>query len=306
MLTSCEAYVFNEDVYPTIQMAQTKHLASPKELAWNSAHGLAFHRGLGNPLSPSSSTPLSKYLDAQSIEVFAASAYNAPNMAIVANGADHGELSKWVGEFFSDVPKSSPQGIPAVSSSQSKYFGGEERIAHGSGNSMVLAFTGSSTFTGGFYKPELAVLAALLGGKSTIKWSPGFSLLSKASANHPGARVETKSAIYSDAGLFYVTLDGSAKDVAGAAQEVVKAIKDVAGGTVNKEDIRKAVASAKFKELEQGQDIRAGLELTGLGLVHGGKAYQIDQTAKAIGAVTEEQIKKVCIEDFHDLKQSPD
>lgn len=286
------AHVCHEEVLPLIQLDQKNHLANTKEMAWNSVHGVAFHRGLGSSVRPSSSTFM-KYLDAETIESFGSVVYSKPNFAVVANGADHSELSRWVGEFFADASSSPPANAFELNSEQSKYYGGEERIAHGSGNSMAIAFPGSSSFTGGSYKPEIAVLASLLGGQSSIKWSPGFSLLGKATASHPGVSADTKSAIYSDAGLLVVTLNGSAKDVAGAAHEAVNTIKKIAGGEIGKEDIAKAVAHAKFKELEFGQNIWAGLELTGSGLVQGGKAYQLDETAKAIGEVTEEQVKKV-------------
>lgn len=258
-------------------------------MATNSAHGLAFHRGLGVSLSPSSSVPITKYLDADVIEDFAASAYSKPNFAVVANGVESGELSKWVGQFFTDVPSTSRINIE---NTQSKYYGGEERIAHGKGNAMVMAFSGSSLPNGEFYKPEISVLAALLGGQSTIKWSPGFSLLSKASAKYPGARIETKSDIYSDAGLLNVTITGSAKDIAGAASEVVKTLEQIASG-VSKEEFQKAKATAKFKELEFGQNLYAGLELSGSSLIHSSKPYQIDEVAKGYEGVTEESVKKV-------------
>jgi ubiquinol-cytochrome c reductase core subunit 2 len=292
--TKYAPHVYHEEIYPHIQLAQKHFLGDVLEMAVNSAHGLAFHRGLGVPTSPSSSTPLSKYLDADAVADFAESAYAAPNFAIVANGVESGELSKWVGQFFNNIP-STPR--TNISSPKSQYFGGEERIAHGSGNAMVLAFPGSSTPAGDNYKPEIAVLAALLGGQSTIKWSPGFSLLSKASSKFQGANVETKSAIYSDAGLLSVSIKGSAKDVKGAAQEVVNALKQVASG-VSKEDFTKAKAAAKFKELEFGQNIDAGIELTGASLVQGNKAYQIDEVAKGIDSVTEEQLKEVSYVDL--------
>lgn len=259
-------------------------------MAINSAHGLAFHRGLGAALNPTSSIP-SKYLSADTIEEFAQSAYAKPNFALVANGAEHGEVSKWANEFFGDV-RSQP--ATTLESPQTKYHGGEERIAHASGNAMVLAFPGSSSFTGGFYKPEIAVLAALLGGQSTIKWSPGFSLLAKAGDKHPGASVVTKSAIYSDAGLLSVGISGSAKDVRGAAGTVVNVIQEIASG-VSKEEFQKAKALAKFKELEAGENVNHGLELTGAGLVHGDKAYQIDEVAKAFDGVTEDQVKQASL-----------
>jgi ubiquinol-cytochrome c reductase core subunit 2 len=272
-------------------MSQKKFLASTEALALSSAHALAFHRGLGTPLHPSSSIALNKYLSAETIEDFAKSAYAQGNFAVVANGADHGELTKWVGEFFKGYSSTGSK----LTSEQSKYYGGEERIAHGSGNTIVLGFSGSSSATGGFYKPEIAVLASLLGGQSSIKWSSGFSLLSKAGAAYPDASIKTKSAIYSDAGLLYVSINGSAKDVAGAAHEAVKTIKAIAGGQIAKEDIKKAIANAKFAELEYGQQTDAAIELTGAGLVHGGKAYQIDETAKAIDGVTEEKVKQVSL-----------
>lgn len=261
-------------------------------MAYNSAHGLAFHRGLGSPLNPSSSVPTTKYVDAATIEAFSYAAYSKPNLAVVANGADHSELSKWVGEYFSGLRPSAPADVPALESKQTKYYGGEERIAHAGGNTVVLAFPGSSSFTGGFYKPEIAVLASLLGGQSSIKWSPGFSLLAKATENFPGASVDTKSAIYSDAGLLTVTIKGSAKDVAGAAFQAVKTIRSIADGSISKEDITKAIAHAKFKELEAGQNIWTGIELTGTGLITGGKAYQLDETAKAIDGVSEEKVRQ--------------
>lgn len=211
---------------------------------------------------------------------------------MVANGAEQGELSKWVGEYFSNVKSSGS----ALSADASKYFGGEERIAHGSGNSFVIAFPGSGSFTSGSqYKPEIAVLAALLGGQSTIKWSPGFSLLSKAAANFPGASPTTTHFSYSDAGLLTIQFSGSAKAIRGATTEAVKTLKSVSEGSVNKEDFQKAVALAKFRALEEGQNIEAGLIATGTGLIHGGKPFQIDEVGKAVEGVSIEKVKAVSI-----------
>ncbi|KAF2755616.1 LuxS/MPP-like metallohydrolase [Pseudovirgaria hyperparasitica] len=308
--TKYENYILNEEVIPTIQKAHKKFLANVSELAINSAHGVAFHRGLGVPLYPASSTPTSKYITLENVQNFANSAFSKPNFAIVANGADQSELSKWVGEFFSDIPASGK----AIESQQQKYYGGEERIAHGSGSAMVIAFSGSSSPTGGFYKPEIQVLASILGGKSSIKWSSGFSVLGKQSASSPGLSVDTKSLIYSDAGLLATTLQGPAEYIAKAAVDVVSTLKSIAGGDLNTELFKKAKAHAKFQELEFGQNVKSGLELTGSGLIQGGKAYQIDETAKAIDAVTESQVKtaakqllesKASVSSVGDLHQLP-
>ena len=286
-------HVLLEEVLPLMKMSQKALLRDTLEMAINSAHGVAFHRGLGVPLHPSSSTPLTKYLSAEYLEAYSHSAYAKPNFAVVANGAEHAEVSKWIGQFFTGSPDKVPSNVPVIDTTPSKYHGGEERIAHDSGNSMIIAFPGSSSFTGGSYKPEVSVLAALLGGESSIKWSPGFSLLSKASASHPLAHVKTTHAVYSDAGLLCISLTGDANHINGASREVIKTMKSIAAGAVSKEDIKKAIANAKFQTLESGQDINAALELTGAGLVHGGKAHQIDEVASSIEKVTEDQVKKV-------------
>jgi ubiquinol-cytochrome c reductase core subunit 2 len=284
------AHVYNEEVLPLIDFAHRRFLASVTEMATNSAHSLAFHRGLGIPTASASTTPYTKYLDAETIEFYSKIAYAKPNFAVVANGAEHGEFSKWVSDFFDDVPASA-YGETDTGSDQTKYYGGEERIAHAGGNAMVIAFPGSSSFTGKFYKPELAILGSLLGGQSAIKWSAGFTILGNAAS--PGTKVKTTSAIYSDAGLLYTTITGSAKGVAETAKAAVDAIKKIAAGEISSEQISKAKAAAKFKELENGQDIRAGLELTGNGLIHNTQPYQIDEVAKAIDGVSEETLKKV-------------
>ncbi|KAF2024723.1 LuxS/MPP-like metallohydrolase [Setomelanomma holmii] len=281
-------YVYSEEVLPLIDFAHKKFLSSVTDMATNSAHSLAFHRGLGTPTASASQTPYTKYLDAQTIEYYSKIAYAKPNFALVANGADHGDFSKWVNEFFDDVP-AQPIEQSSVGAEQTKYVGGEERIAHDGGNAMVIAFPGSSSFTGKFYKPEIAVLGSLLGGQSAVKWSPGFTILGNAAT--PGVKVKTTSAIYSDAGLLYTTITGSATGVRDTAKAAVEAIKKIAAGEISSEQISKAKAAAKFKELEHGQDVRAGLELTGNGLIHNTQAYQIDEVAKKIDGVSEEAVK---------------
>lgn len=235
---------------------------------------------------------MKSYVDSTSIAEWAQTVYSKPSFAVVANGAESATLSKWINEFFTDVPSSAAQKIETA---QSKYYGGEERIAHASGNSIVLAFPGSSSPTGGFFKPEVAVLAELLGGETSIKWNTGFSLLAKAKGDAVGLNISTKSNIYSDAGLLTITISGSTYDVRSAAQKAVDALKTIAQG-VSKEDFAKAKALAKFRELEYGQETQAALELTGLGLVSHSKPYQIDEVAKSVDSVTEEKVKQVAKE----------
>nr|OQO31274.1 hypothetical protein B0A51_01028 [Rachicladosporium sp. CCFEE 5018] len=287
--TKYAPHVLHEEIFPLIQLEQKKFLGSPLSMATNSAYGLAFHRGLGVPLYPSSSLPVAKYIDPEGVADFSNAAYAKPNFAIVANGATHNELSKWVNEFFTDIPA---QPSFQITSEQSKYHGGEERIAHGSGNALVIAFPGSSSPTGSSYKPEVAVLAALLGGPSAIKWSTGSSKLLLATAEAPNLFAHTKSTIHSDAGLLSIALSGTADDIRLVAKPVVDALKAIAQG-VSKEDLAKAKALAKFKELENGQATEGSLELTGAGLILNGKPYQIDEVAKNVDSVTAEKVQAV-------------
>ena len=238
---------------------------------------------------------MTKYLDEVDLAEYSKAAYAKPNFAVVANGVDHQELNKWVGEFFTEVNDTPPKDFPSPGAASTKYYGGQERIAHDSGNTMVIAFPGSGSVTGNSYKPEAQVLAELLGGQSNIKWTPGFSLLSKATEAYPQVHIVTTHHTYSDAGLLTITISGNAEQIRGASQEVVKTLKNVAMGQVGKDDIKKAVAAAKFKALESGQNVSTGIELTGAGLVQGGKPFQIDELGKSIDSVTEDQVKKVCL-----------
>lgn len=290
--TKYTRHQFQEEVLPIIKLSQKSILADTAQMAINSAHAVAFHRGLGTPLHPVSSSPFTKYLSESGIEAYSMAAYAKNNFSVVANGASHEELSRWVGEFFTDCLPAPPADVPKIESNQTKYYGGEERIAHDSGNDIILAFPGSGSVTGGFFKPEISVLAALLGGQTTIKWSPGFSLLSKATEDFSRVHITTTHHTYSDAGLLCISMSGDASQMRKAASAVVKTIKSVAAGEFNKQDIQKAVASAKFNALESGQSISTGIELTGAGLIQGGKAFQIDELGKRIEGVTEEQVKK--------------
>lgn len=242
---------------------------------------------------------MKKYLTSGGLKAYSKGAYSKPNFAVVANGASHEDLSKWVGEFFKDSPEAPPKNLPEAGKKATKYHGGEERIAFDSGNTMVIAFPGSSSFTGGAWKPEISILASLLGGQSNIKWSPGFSILSRATESFPQTKITTVHNTYSDAGLLTIEITGKDRQVREASFEVVKVLKSVAAGNISKEEVKKAIAAAKFKALESGQNIDAAIELTGAGLVQGGGAYQLDEVAKSLEKVTEESVKKVS------LKSSP-
>ncbi|UNI20219.1 ubiquinol-cytochrome c reductase core subunit 1 [Purpureocillium takamizusanense] len=285
-LKTVAAHEFHEDVERVLHLKQAALNANVPALALDNAHAVAFHTGLGAPVYPSQSTP-QKYLNEEYIASYADVVYSKPNIAVVADGASPDALSKWVSQFFKDVPASSQSG-QSLKVEASKYYGGEQRTNHAGGNSMVIAFPGSDSNGS---KPEIAVLAALLGGKPTIKWTPGFSLLSKATAGSAGLSVSSASLAYSDAGLLAVQLTGPAAAVRKAAEDTAKALKSVADGSVSKEDVAKAVANAKFDALEKAQFRGPSILQAGSGLVHSGKASDLAALASGIDSVTADKLK---------------
>ncbi|OLN86215.1 Cytochrome b-c1 complex subunit 2, mitochondrial [Colletotrichum chlorophyti] len=283
--TKYTTHEFHEEVQPVLRLKQAS--VSAAALALDSAHSVAFHSGLGSPSNLTPSIPIQPYLSENAVADFAESAYAKSNIALVADGASAANVSKWAEQFFKTVPSTS-SGKLALNTTATKYYGGEQRTYSPSGNALVIAFPGA---TNGQASPELAVLAALLGGKSNIKWSPGFSLISKAVGPAAGVSTSTVNLAYSDAGLLTVQLAGSASAVRNAAQETVKALKSISEGSVSKEDLTKAIAKAKFDALEATEKRSASVLLAGSGLVHSGKAIDAADAAKSVESVTIEKLK---------------
>ncbi|KAH8203253.1 hypothetical protein TruAng_002551 [Truncatella angustata] len=283
--TKYTTYEFHEDVERILHLKQAKLGSDVSALALDAVHSVAFHTGLGSPLYPSPSTPLKSYVDEHKVAAFADSVYTKSNIALVGDGATTSALSKWTEQFFQSVPSSASS---SASSASTTYYGGESRLAHAGGNTLIVAFPGSSF---GSYKPEVAVLAALLGGQSNVKWSPGFTLLSKIAAANPGATASASNLAYSDAGLFTIQVSGAAGAVRTTAQEAVKALKSVVEGGVSKEDLTKAIAKAKFDALASSEAGISTILAAGSGLVHSGKPFQIAETIKSLEGVTAEKLK---------------
>lgn len=233
---------------------------------------------------PSSATSTKGYLDEYSIAAFAEQVYTKPNIALVGDGASQGALSQWASKFFNEVPASSQQ---AVQSAATTYYGGEQRIEGSTGNAITIAFPTAAS------SPEASVLAALLGGQSTVKWSPGFSLLAKIAASS-GANAVSSNLVYSDAGLLTITLSGSASSVRQAAQEAVKALESIAAGSVSNEDITKAIAKAKFDVLDQTQSSKESILSVGSALVNGAQPTQPATLVQSYASVTPAKVQAVC------------
>lgn len=224
-----------------------------------------------------------------SVAAFAQAVYTKPNIAIVADGATQDNLSKWIDPFFRDVPSSSTSPLQLFTEA-TKYYGGEQRTSLSGANALVIAFPGFNLSSD---KADVAILTALLGGESNIKWSPGFSLLAQAAAAAPGATVVAKNLAYTDAGLLTIQVTGSPVAVRKGAEEAVKALKSVAESGLTKEVLTKAIAKAKFDLLSANELTGAGMVSAGNSLIHGGKIFEVASALKSYEAVTADKVKAV-------------
>lgn len=285
--TKYTSHEYHEEVQETLRYQQQLVSSNPAALALDAAHAVAFHHGLGAPRQLTTTAPIKPYINEYSIADYADAAYAKSNIAVVADGASSADVTRWTEQFFKAGAATS-SGKLALNSAATKYYGGEQRSAHTAGNSLVLAFPGSDFNAS---SPEISVLSALLNGSSHVKWSPGFSLLSKAIGASPGLSVSTNNQGYSDAGLFTIQLTGPAAYVRKAAEEAVKALRSISEGSVSKEDLAKAIARAKFDALEASEARNASLLLAGSGLVQSGKPTDISSIIKPVESVTADKLK---------------
>ncbi|RDA84044.1 hypothetical protein CP532_6506 [Ophiocordyceps camponoti-leonardi (nom. inval.)] len=285
-MTKYTTHEFHEDVERVLPLKQAALRANVSSLALDNAHAVAFHTGLGAPIYPSPSTPVKLYMNEERIAQYADLVYTKPNIAVIADGASSTDLTKWISQFFQDVPASSQSG-KTVEVKPSKYHGGEQRTEHADGNTMVIAFPGADTSGS---KPEIPVLAALLGGKPTIKWAPGFSLLSKAFYSKLNLSISASNLAYSDAGLLTITLSGDALSVRMAADATGTLLKAIAAGNITDEDVSMAAANAKFEFLDRAQLRDPGMLMTGSSIVTSGKAADLAAMAKAFDSVKKDKV----------------
>jgi ubiquinol-cytochrome c reductase core subunit 2 len=278
-------YEFHEQVEKVLHLKQAR--ISSLDLALDSVHSVAFHTGLGEPLFPPSTTPLGPYLNEHTVAAYAETVFNKSNIALVADGASQANLNKWTDTFFKSVPASSSSKLQ-LNTAASKYFGGEQRTARPGKSAYVIAFPGASL---GDNKPEVSVLAALLGGETNIKWSTGFTLLSKAASNAPGVQAFAHNHAYSDAGLLTISISGPAAGIKTTAEEAVKAVKAVAEGSVSKEDLTKAISKAKFDLLSASETTGTGIVATGAQLIRGGAPLDVAAAVKNLESVSGDKLK---------------
>lgn len=221
----------NEYVAPVCEAESTTVASNPASRAIELAHGLAFRTGLGSPLFSSAHHPVT----AELVQEYATSVFSKGNIAVLGTGISQEALSKLVEKSLANLASSST----GVSSTPSTYHGGETRIENHEGPQTVFVGFGAASAP----SAELAVLTAHLSPQPSVKWSQGLSPIS--ASIPPTASVQAVLLPYSDATLFGFIVQGeTAEDVKVAAKAAVTALKEA--GSVKAEDLKRAVAKAKF------------------------------------------------------------
>jgi len=255
-------------------------------VAQDVCHGVAFRRGLGNSLYADPATM--PHIDA--IRSYAQSSYTRPNMTVVASGVQHAELAQFVGEYFADVPSGT-----AAKPNKTKYFGGESRAKSPAASAFVIGFEGKPSPIVASREVDMFVLNSLLDGATHMKWNVGTNPLALAAAEAaPGVKALAQEFAYSDGGLFTINITGPPSAIRRAAENSVKKLKDIASG-VKSEDMKSAIAKAKFSILSIPENRTLFTELIGRSILSTGKAPSIDQIANEIEKVSADKISKVSL-----------
>ena len=224
---------FEEYVAPVIEGDVISAEADPAVRALELAHALAFRNGLGSSLF----APAHSSFSAADVKSFAASAFAKSNIAVLGTGIEQSVLAQLVEKSLGSAAVTSTASFPS-----STYYGGEHRVAsHGGPQTVFIGFG-----VAGEPSAELATLAALLSPRPSIKWSKGISAF--ASAIPEGTSVQSVYLPYSDATLVGLLVQGqTASSVKEAGKAAAQALKNAAAtGGVSPEELKKAVAKAKF------------------------------------------------------------
>ncbi|ORX92209.1 LuxS/MPP-like metallohydrolase [Basidiobolus meristosporus CBS 931.73] len=234
------------DVKKASQEQSKQSLASPEVKALEALHSVAFRNGLGNSLY----SHVGSKATYENLKEFVNQSFVGSNISVVGTGVQKDQLDELVQQHFAKLN----QGVKAKSAA-TKYYGGESRLeAAGEQSTLALAFEGASLSSAEYLK--LQVLRYIIGAEKTTKWGAGVTATSAAVSKVPGASASTFNIGYSDAGLFGILVNSSAEQAQNLTQTAIDQISKAAAG-VSEEDLKRAVANAKF-ETAQLVDTRLG------------------------------------------------
>lgn len=275
----------HEYVQPVCEAESAAATANPATRALEAAHALAFRSGLGSSIFVSENCSISH----DDVRAYAESVFGAPsNVAVLGTGIDPSVLQKLVEKSLGNALGVKTAGAGAAKmaeSAPSRYFGGETRIeAHGALETVFVGFgaTGSAS-------PDLAALAAHLDPTPSLKWSQGLSPI--ASSIPTGTSVKAVYLPYSDATLVGFLVQGrNTDDIKMAGKAAVEALK--AAGKVEGDELRKAVAKAKFAAASSIDGRDGFVSVLGSKVLAGSQA-SLDGTLSAFEKVDASSFSKV-------------
>ena len=309
---------FAEEVIPSLAVDYEQAQANPLVLGFDQLTSAAFRSkgaGLGASLFASPNSPISYD---QTVK-YASSVFGKDNLAVLGSGIEAQKLASLVEKSFAGVPASASGA--ASPNSKTQYHGGEQRIAlqsaHGgpvsprAGNGHIfLAFEGAAQGSA----PELAVLRSLLGGEASVKWSAGQSPLAQIRSQSPLTTASAFNLGFSDAGLFGIYVSAPHERLQAVAKAAINALKDIAGGKQGaSEDVKRAVAKAKFEAATALESRTSSHEAISSQLLEGGKVSTLDSVYQALDKVDASAVSKaaekalkskptvVAIGDLHNL-----
>ncbi|KAF8591657.1 ubiquinol-cytochrome C reductase complex core protein 2 [Ramaria rubella] len=230
-------YELEESVLPNVEAESTVARADPATHALELAHALAFRSGLGGSLF---AAPHS-HITVGDIQAYANSAFGKGNIAVIGTGIAQDTLARLIQKHLGSFVERT-----ASTTTTTAYYGGETRVpfSEHAGQAPHTIFVGFGA--PGKSSAELAVLAAHLSPTPSVKWSAGTSPLSATLPADTSAK--TVLLQYTDATLFGLLVQGtspqSVKEAGGVAVNALKNATTSKG--INGEDLKKAVAKAKF------------------------------------------------------------
>ncbi|KIK66374.1 hypothetical protein GYMLUDRAFT_218498 [Collybiopsis luxurians FD-317 M1] len=273
---------YNEYVLPTMSAEIATSQSNPSFQAIELAHALAFHHtGLGSSLI--APPHFEHHVSHEDIKAFAQSVFgNKDNLAVLGTGIEQGKLAELVERSLSGAFTSSSSAATVI---PSKYFGGESRIQtqHGGPQTVFIGFG-----TAGSAPPaELSALASYLSPTPSIKWSPGTSPISSALSSIP-ASVEVVYLPYTDASLFGFVVQGATPEsVRQAGKAAVDALKKIGNEGLKGDELKKAVAKAKFAAASAVEGREGLVGVLGGKVLGRGAAATLDESIKALEGVNE-------------------
>ncbi|WFC94724.1 ubiquinol-cytochrome c reductase core subunit 1 [Malassezia brasiliensis] len=238
--TKYNQFEFKEDVLPSLAEDLAQASQDPVVYGLEALQATAYrYQGVGSTLFANPAVPV----QLADVKAFAGQAFTQANLALVSSGLSGAQVEQ-LAKHFDGVPAGE-----ALLPPPAKYYGGDFRapIADAHGHPLpqdhfFLAFeSGAQT-----NRAEVAVLEALLGGTSSVKWSHGQTPLARIQQQVEGAEVRAFNTVSQGTGLFGLHVAAPQGKVADAAKLAVQALQRIASGAPSAEELARAVANAKF------------------------------------------------------------